>query len=136
MPITVTRLSTGDVPATGRWCDQREVESEFGIDNVRIWSNLENDVSEADVARVNAGLDWAEQQINDAFVRSRYVVPLQPGISGTFNIGDDEPEQVCEWLHSLARLAAAPAPLHVPRLVGTALAGSPVVSMIDRKSVV
>jgi nucleoside-diphosphate-sugar epimerase len=71
---------------------------------------------------------WSFIHVADAAAAT--LAALQPGISGIFNIVDDEPAQVCEWLPYLARLAAAPAPLHVPRLVGTALAGSTVVSMM------
>jgi hypothetical protein len=40
MPIIATPITTGS--AAGIYAAQSDVESQFGIDNVRVWSQLDN----------------------------------------------------------------------------------------------
>lgn len=55
---------------------QSDIESVFGVDNVAQWSNLENESTTVDTARVASAIANAEAEINDRFRNSEYVVPL------------------------------------------------------------
>lgn len=73
MSVEATPVSAG--PAAGYYADQSDVENIFGRDNVAIWSNLDNDDTDADVARIQEALDDADSQINTA-LRGVYAVPV------------------------------------------------------------
>ena len=45
------------------------------------------------------------------------------GDRGVYNIVDDEPAPIAEWLPVLARTLGAKKPMHVPRFVGRLLTG-------------
>ena len=49
--------------------------------------------------------------------------------AGTYNIVDDEPAPVREWLPVLAEMLGAKPPRHVPRWVGRLFAGEALVMM-------
>lgn len=70
---------------------------------------------------------WSFVHVEDAAAAT--VAALAPGVRGIFNIVDDEPAQAREWLPQLAKLAGAPPPLRLPRLIGH-LAGAHIVSMM------
>jgi nucleoside-diphosphate-sugar epimerase len=55
------------------------------------------------------------------------------GRPGVYNVVDDEPVPVREWLPWLADLLSAPAPLRLPRFVGWLGAGSFAVHMMTRQ---
>lgn len=78
----------------GRYISQSDVETRWGAENVRTWSNLDNDSETTDTARVAAAIAWAEEQVESRFVGSRYVVPLV-GLAGT-------PATLTNWCATLA----------------------------------
>lgn len=75
----------------------------------------------------NGGGYWSFIHVEDAAAAT--IAALEPGRHGVYNIVDDEPAQVCNWVPYLARLADAPAPMHLPKFVGQ-LVGSHVLSMM------
>src|ERR1700722_17670294 len=77
MPVTATPISAGS--AAGRYAAQSDVESQFGIDNVRVWSQLDNSQTTADVSRIQQSLDFADGKIISTFANfGNYVTPLAP----------------------------------------------------------
>jgi phage gp36-like protein len=77
MPVTATPITAGS--AAGRYAAQSDVESQFGIDNVRVWSQLDNSQACADVSRIQQALDYADAKIISAFMNfGNYVTPLAP----------------------------------------------------------
>jgi 2-alkyl-3-oxoalkanoate reductase len=65
---------------------------------------------------------WSFIHVDDA--ASATVAALQGASPGIFNIVDDEPAPVAEWLPALARALGAPRPLRVPSLLARPLAGA------------
>jgi 2-alkyl-3-oxoalkanoate reductase len=65
---------------------------------------------------------WSFVQIEDAARAT--VAALARGETGAYNIVDDEPAAVSEWLPALADSLNAPRPLRVPALLARPLAGS------------
>lgn len=61
----------------------------------------------------------------DATVRA-----VERGSGGVYNVADDDPAPVSEWLPALARELGARRPLRVPRLLGRLLAGEAAVVMM------
>jgi nucleoside-diphosphate-sugar epimerase len=57
------------------------------------------------------------------------VLAVEHGASGIYNITDDEPAPVVEWLPVLADVLGAKPPRHVPRWLGRLFAGEAVVMM-------
>jgi nucleoside-diphosphate-sugar epimerase len=55
---------------------------------------------------------------------------VEGGKRGVYNIVDDSPEEVREWLPGIAELIGAPAPRRVPRWIGRLFAGRPGVIMM------
>jgi phage gp36-like protein len=77
MPVTATPISSGS--ASGRYAAQSDIESQFGIDNVRVWSQLDNSQTTADVSRIQQALNFADGKIISAFANfGNYVTPLVP----------------------------------------------------------
>jgi len=77
MPVTATPIDDGS--AAGRYAAQSEVEAQFGIDNVRAWSQLDNAQCSADVARIQQALNYADGMIISTFANfGNYVTPLAP----------------------------------------------------------
>lgn len=74
---------------------QADIESVFGVDNVAQWSNLENESTTTDTARVADSISYAEQEINDRFRDSEYVVPLTAA-------GSNGLRPVIQWAAALA----------------------------------
>ncbi|NYG05762.1 nucleoside-diphosphate-sugar epimerase [Phycicoccus badiiscoriae] len=64
---------------------------------------------------------WSFIHIADAAEAT--VAAVERGSRGIYNIVDDEPAAVAEWLPELARTLGAKKPMHVPRFVGRALTG-------------
>jgi phage gp36-like protein len=74
MSVEATPVTSGD--ASGYYATQDDVENRFGIDNIRIWSQLDNTVETADETRIQAALDYADAYINAFFRGSQYAAPL------------------------------------------------------------
>jgi nucleoside-diphosphate-sugar epimerase len=72
------------------------------------------------VVGTGAGV-WSFVHIEDA--ADATVVAVERGTRGIYNIVDDDPAPVAEWLPVLADTIGAPKPWRVPRLVGRVLAG-------------
>jgi nucleoside-diphosphate-sugar epimerase len=64
---------------------------------------------------------WSFVHIADA--ADATVAAIDHGSRGIYNIVDDDPAPVAEWLPGLAQRLGAPRPLHVPRFVGRMFAG-------------
>src|ERR671910_127066 len=73
---------------------------------------------------------WSYVHIEDA--ASATVAAVDHGAPGIYNVVDDEPAPVHEWLPFLAEQMGAKKPLRVPRFVGRLLAGeAPVLQMTE-----
>lgn len=59
---------------------------------------------------------WSFVHIEDAAAAT--VAALEHGAPGIYNIVDDDPAPVAEWLPQLARILGAKPPLHIPRWAG------------------
>jgi 2-alkyl-3-oxoalkanoate reductase len=73
---------------------------------------------------------WSFLHISDA--ASATVCALECGAPGVYNVVDDEPASVAEWLPFLARAIGAKAPYRVPRWIGRLAAGETGVSMMTQ----
>jgi 2-alkyl-3-oxoalkanoate reductase len=71
---------------------------------------------------------WSFLHVTDA--AGATVAAVQGGAPGIYNIVDDEPAAVAQWLPALASAAGARRPLHVPRSLGRLAAGAAAVSMM------
>ena len=64
---------------------------------------------------------WSFVHIADAAEAT--IAAVEHGRRGIYNVVDDDPAAVAEWLPVLAEAIGAPKPWHVPRLIGRMLAG-------------
>ena len=71
---------------------------------------------------------WSFIEITDAAAATAAAV--ERGAPGLYNIVDDDPAPVAEWLPYLAEVAGAKPPLHVPSWLGKLLAGELVVAQM------
>jgi nucleoside-diphosphate-sugar epimerase len=71
---------------------------------------------------------WSFVHIADAAEAT--VAAVEHGKRGVYNVVDDEPAPVAEWLPALAQAIGAPKPWHVPALVGRLVAGEPGIVMM------
>jgi nucleoside-diphosphate-sugar epimerase len=71
---------------------------------------------------------WSFVHIADAAEAT--VAAVERGQRGIYNIVDDDPAPVAEWLPGLANVIGAPKPWRVPRFVGRVLAGEAAVVMM------
>ena len=71
---------------------------------------------------------WSWTHVDDA--ASSTVAALERGRPGIYNIVDDEPAAVSEWLPYLAEVVGAKPPRHVPAWLGRLVAGEAVVVMM------
>jgi len=71
---------------------------------------------------------WSFIEITDAAAATAAAV--ERGAPGLYNIVDDDPAPVAEWLPYLAKVAGAKPPLHVPSWLGGLLAGEFVVAQM------
>ena len=71
---------------------------------------------------------WSWVHLDDA--ASATVLAVEQKASGVFNIVDDEPAPVSEWLPYLAQCAGAKRPMRIPRWLGRLLAGEQTVTMM------
>jgi nucleoside-diphosphate-sugar epimerase len=75
---------------------------------------------------------WSFIHIEDAAEAT--VAAVERGERGIYNVVDDEPAPVAEWLPALAEQVGAPKPWRVPRFVGRLFAGEAgVVMMTDAR---
>ncbi len=78
----------------------------------------------------NGGGVWSFVHIADAAEAT--VEAIEHGSRGVYNVVDDDPAPVAEWLPALAQELGAKKPMRVPRLVGRLFAGEAgVVMMTD-----
>jgi 2-alkyl-3-oxoalkanoate reductase len=73
---------------------------------------------------------WSFLHVTDAAAAT--VAALQAGAPGLYNVVDDEPAPVAEWLPVAAKAAGAKPPLHVPAWVGRLAAGEAAISMMTQ----
>jgi nucleoside-diphosphate-sugar epimerase len=73
---------------------------------------------------------WSWLHISDAAAAA--VCALERGAPGVYNVVDDEPAPVAEWLPFLARVIGAKPPYRVPRWIGRLAAGETGVSMMTQ----
>jgi nucleoside-diphosphate-sugar epimerase len=71
---------------------------------------------------------WSFTHIDDAALAAARAV--DHGAAGIYNVVDDEPAPVREWLPALAEAVGAPPPRHVPRWLGRAAGGPAAVAMM------
>jgi nucleoside-diphosphate-sugar epimerase len=71
---------------------------------------------------------WSFIHVDDAVAAT--VAAIERGTPGVYNVTDDAPAPVREWLPVLAAAAGAPAPRRVPRWLGRLAAGEAVVAMM------
>jgi nucleoside-diphosphate-sugar epimerase len=75
------------------------------------------------------GGQWSFIHVDDAAAAT--VAAIERGVSGNiYNIVDDEPAEVSEWLPTLATLVGARPPIRVPAWLGRLFAGDHLVSMM------
>jgi nucleoside-diphosphate-sugar epimerase len=73
---------------------------------------------------------WSFVHVDDA--ASATVAALERGARGVYNVVDDDPAPVAEWLPYLAEVVGAPAPRHVPTWLGRMVAGEVGVSLMTK----
>ncbi|HXW87478.1 MAG TPA: NAD(P)-dependent oxidoreductase [Streptosporangiaceae bacterium] len=73
---------------------------------------------------------WSFLHVTDAATAT--VAALSQGDTGIYNVVDDDPAPVAEWLPVLARCAGAPPPRHVPAWLGRLAAGEPGLSVMTQ----
>ena len=71
---------------------------------------------------------WSFVHIADA--ADATVAAVERGRRGIYNVVDDDPAPVAEWLPALANAIGAPKPWRVPRFVGRVVAGETAVVMM------
>jgi nucleoside-diphosphate-sugar epimerase len=71
---------------------------------------------------------WSFIHIEDA--ADATVAAIEGGERGIYNVTDDSPEPVRDWLPGVAEMIGAPAPKRVPKLLGRLFAGKPAVVMM------
>ncbi|MFL5755310.1 MAG: NAD-dependent epimerase/dehydratase family protein [Chloroflexota bacterium] len=64
---------------------------------------------------------WSWLHVDDAATAT--IAALEGGEPGIYNVADDDPAPVAEWLPYLASVVGAPAPLRIPVWLGRVLAG-------------
>ncbi len=76
----------------------------------------------------DGGAVWSFIHVADAAEAT--VAAVEHGSRGIYNVVDDEPAPVAEWLPALAQTLGARRPLRVPRFIGRLVAGEPAVVMM------
>lgn len=71
---------------------------------------------------------WSFIHIEDA--ADATVAAIEGGDRGVYNVTDDDPEPVRDWLPGMAEMIGAPAPRRVPQWLGRLAAGRPGVIMM------
>jgi 2-alkyl-3-oxoalkanoate reductase len=73
---------------------------------------------------------WSFVHVDDAAALT--LAALEHGRPGVYNVADDEPAPVGQWLPYFAEVSGAKTPMHVPVWLGRMAAGEAVVSMMTR----
>jgi 2-alkyl-3-oxoalkanoate reductase len=73
---------------------------------------------------------WSFLHVTDAAAAT--VLAVEAGPPGLYNVVDDEPATVAEWLPLLAKGAGAKPPLHVPAWLGRMLGGEAGISVMTQ----
>jgi nucleoside-diphosphate-sugar epimerase len=73
---------------------------------------------------------WSFVHLDDAAAAT--VAAVEHGEPGIYNVVDDDPAPVCEWLPALAEAIGAPPPRHLPRWVGRLAGGKAAVSLMTQ----
>jgi nucleoside-diphosphate-sugar epimerase len=73
---------------------------------------------------------WSWIHVDDA--ASATVAAVEGDVTGVYNVVDDDPAPVAEWLPYLAQVVGAKPPRHVPVWLGRVAAGEAVVSMMTQ----
>ena len=73
---------------------------------------------------------WSFLHVQDA--ASAAVAALDHGVPGVYNVADDEPAPVREWLPALAAAVVSKPPLRLPAWLGRLVAGEAAVSMMTQ----
>lgn len=71
---------------------------------------------------------WSFLHVEDAAAAT--LAAIERGAAGIYNIVDDEPAPVRDWLPALTQMVGAQLPRHVPAFVARVLAGAAVVTMM------
>ena len=71
---------------------------------------------------------WSFVHLDDAAAAT--VLALEEGAPGIYNVVDDDPAPVSEWLPALAESIGAKPPRHVPRWLARLLAGDAGVALM------
>jgi nucleoside-diphosphate-sugar epimerase len=71
---------------------------------------------------------WSFIHVADAAEAT--MAAIEHGRRGVYNVVDDDPAPVAEWLPTLAQQVRAKKPMHVPRIVGRLFAGEASVVMM------
>jgi nucleoside-diphosphate-sugar epimerase len=71
---------------------------------------------------------WSFVHVADAAEAT--LAAVEQGSRGVYNVVDDDPAPVAEWLPALARTLGAKKPMRVPRFIGRLFAGEPAVVMM------
>jgi len=74
------------------------------------------------------GAVWSFIHVADA--ADATVAAIERGRRGVYNVVDDDPAAVADWLPALARTLGARSPLRLPRFAGRLLAGSAATTMM------
>jgi nucleoside-diphosphate-sugar epimerase len=73
---------------------------------------------------------WSFAQVDDAATAT--IAAIERGSPGVYNVADDEPARVADWLPELARALSAPPPRRVPLWLGRLATGEVGVSLMTR----
>lgn len=71
---------------------------------------------------------WSFLDIDDAAIAT--AIAVETGAPGIYNIVDDEPAPVREWLPALAAMLGARPPRHIPKWLARIVAGEHIVTMM------
>lgn len=73
---------------------------------------------------------WSFLHVADA--ASATVAALERGAPGIYNVADDEPAPVAQWLPAVARAVGAKPPMHIPAWLGRLMVGEVGISMMTQ----
>jgi nucleoside-diphosphate-sugar epimerase len=104
----------------------------YGPDTGMLSSAMVNEIRHRRVPLIGSGAGrWSFLHVEDA--ASAAVAAVEHGKPGrVYDIVDDEPAEVGEWLPALAGILGAKPPFHIPAWVGRLLAGEHTVSMMTQ----
>jgi nucleoside-diphosphate-sugar epimerase len=88
-----------------------------------------NDVRKRRIPIIGGGGVWSFTHVDDAARFTRAAV--ERGVPGVYNIVDDDPARVSQWLPALAEALGAKAPRRIPAWIARFVIGDVVVFMTD-----